>query len=236
MRFLFRSRPKPFLDDARREWQFACFEWLLREGGGFAAFAETTLVLPTEEHFPDRDLHGPAAAAALFRRARDHAGMAEWPCMVMSGEESANCNESSGIRRILYDPDRADPALLVAQFARQLARFLVDTLESPAPGGAALQEPAVELAAVFMGFGVFVANASVSEPQGLNEGELAHALALFCLLRGAGMEDAETHLNPHLRKHLRLAARDLAWHATRIHELRAVPPREDEAGDAQSVG
>lgn len=225
MRIPFRSRPKPFLDDARRDWQFACFDWLLRHGGGFVQFADTTLVLSTPEHFPDRDLKGHAAAAALFRRVRDHAGMAEWPCLLMSGDESARSSDTSGIRRILYDPDLVEPGALVAHMARQLACFLVDTIDEPAPGGDALRAPATEMAAVFMGFGVFIANAAVGKPHlGLNEGELAHALALFCLLRGIGTEEAAAHLNPHLRKHLRLAAADLMHHAPRFHSLRAVLP------------
>ena len=37
---------------------------------------------------------------------------------------------------------------------------------------------------MFIGFGVFLANASVKQSSfRLSEGELAHALALFCLLR-----------------------------------------------------
>ena len=34
----------------------------------------------------------------------------------------------------------------------------------------------------------------------MNEGELVHALALFCLLRRLPIETADQHLNPHLRK------------------------------------
>ena len=78
----FRARPKPFLDTARRDWQFATFAWLLRHCGGYPKFLETLPVLPIEQHFPDRGIGGHAGIAALFRRVRDHAGMADWPCMV----------------------------------------------------------------------------------------------------------------------------------------------------------
>ena len=40
------QKPKPFLDEARRDWQFAAFAWLLRNCGGYPKFLETTLVLP----------------------------------------------------------------------------------------------------------------------------------------------------------------------------------------------
>jgi hypothetical protein len=82
MRNPFRARPKSFLDSARREWQFDAFAWLLRNCGGYPKFLETALVLPIEEHFPDRGMSGHAGVTALFRCVRDHAGMADWPCTV----------------------------------------------------------------------------------------------------------------------------------------------------------
>jgi hypothetical protein len=111
----------------------------------------------------------------------------------------------------------------VATFARELARYFVGTFEEPAPGGNALLEPAADLAAVFMGFGVFMANTAVRNPGfHLNEGELVHALAMFCLLRKLPPESIDQHLNPHVRKYLRLAARDLAQYEVEFRRLRAV--------------
>jgi len=220
----FRAKPKPFLDETRREWQFATFAWLLRHCGGFPKFLDTTLVLPIEEHFPASGMQGHAAAAALFRCVRDHAGMADWPCVVEpapSGPRAAAPTDS--LRTIHYDPAHTDPQMLVAGFALELARFLVESFEEPPPGGGALHEPAVELAATFMGFGVFMANASVSALKWqLNEGEQTHALALFCLLRKIDPETVEPFLNPHLRKHLRLAAGDLARCDAGFRRLRSV--------------
>jgi hypothetical protein len=74
-----------------------------------------------------------------------------------------------------------------------------------------------------MGFGVFMANSALDGPgHQLNEGELAHALAIFCLLRRMSPESVDAHLNPHLRKYLRLAARDLAQHEASFHKLRSI--------------
>jgi hypothetical protein len=216
---------KPFLDAARRDWQFAAFAWLLRNCGGYSKFLDTTLVLPVADHFPDSGMKGHAAAAALFRRVRDHAGMAEWPCTVEPAAKGGDTRPRSvrdGIAVIRYR-EAVEPRLLIASFARELARVLVDTFEEPAPGGEKLHDPAVDLAAVFMGFGVFMANAEF-ETAGydLNEGEQVHALALFCLLRKLEPATIDSHLNPHLRKYLRLAVRDLAQHEARFRELRAV--------------
>ena len=225
MRQRFRAKPKSFLDSQRREWQFATFAWLLRSCGGFPRFLDTPLVLPTEEHFPDRDLKGHAAAAALFRRVRDHAGMADWPCVAEPEPRNpdAAAPAADRLRVIRYPPRIQEPQQLVAHFAHELARVLVESFDEPPPGGAALHEPVVDLTAVFMGFGVFMANSSARDAHwDLNEGELAHGLALFCLLHKVPTESIEPHLNAHLRKHLRLAALDLAQYPRDLQRLRSV--------------
>ena len=225
MRNPFRAHTKPFLDASRRDWQFATFAWLLRNCGGYPKFLETTLVLPTEEHFPDRGMSGHAGVAALFRCVRDHAGMADWPCAVEPEPQQPRVTAAAPARIpvITYQAGADGPTSLVATFAHELARYLVDTFEEPAPGGVMLHEPAIDLAAVFMGFGLFMANASFeSAGQELNEGEFVHALAMFCLLRKLDPESISGHLNPHLRKYLRLAALDLARQHKGFQQLRSV--------------
>jgi len=231
MRQSFRAKPKTFLDDARRRWQFEAFAWLLRGCGGFPRFVDTALVLPIPEHFPERGMKGHAAAAALFRLVRDHAGMADWPCMAepeaAPRADSADAGQQpirDRIRVIHYPPD-FQPDMLVAHFSHELARFLVESIDEPPPGGAMLHEPAVDLATVFIGFGVFMANSSARGAHwDLNECELVHALALFCQLRKLPPEAAEGHLNAHVRKYLRLAMRDLARFEQDFQRLRAVFP------------
>src|SRR5690349_4075137 len=218
-----RLKPKSFLDHSRLDWQFQAFAWLLRHTGGYAKFLEPTLVLPHEEHFPDRGLKGHAAVAALFRRVRDHAGMADWPCTVepVSEKPRIETDDSGRIPVFTYVREGLEPITLVANFARDFARYLIATIDEPPPGGEAQHDAALELAAVFMGFGVFLANSAMHAARlPMNEGELVHALALFCLLRRSPIEAADEHLNPHLRKYLRLAARDLAQHESRFRALR----------------
>ena len=231
----FQSKPKTFLDASRREWQFEAFAWLLLNCGGYSKFAETELVLPTEEHFPDRGMKGHAAVTALFRRTRDHAGMADWPCAVELENDPGRVAEAGapGVRVFTYRRGGLEPVSLVAGFACNLAAYLIETFEKPAPWGDLKAASAAELAAVFMGFGVFMANSSARQGKTrLSEGELAHALALFCLLRQIPPETADPHLNPHLRKHLRLAALDLAQYEVRFQKLRATIPAA--SSDAES--
>jgi len=233
-----RSRPKSFLDDARRDWQFDACAWLLRQSGGYAKFVDTTLVLPTIEHFPDRGLKGHAAVAALFHRVRDHAGMADWPCAVAPDDDAAAPTEDpERIPVFRYRRDSLEPIALVANFAREFARYFVATFDEPAPGNESQREAAVELAAVFMGFGVFLCNSGVREIQfQLSEGELAHALAMFCLLRRESPGSADEYLNPHLRKHVRLAARDLAQYEVRFQKLRGIAAATDKAAQSRPAG
>jgi hypothetical protein len=221
----FRSRPKSFLDPARRDWQFEAFAWLLRNSGGYSKFVDTTLVLPIEDHFPDHGMTGHAGVAALFRRVRDHAGMSDWPCDLEpeQAEPHIATPVTDRIPVITYPPDALDPMSLVASFAHELAGYLIESFDQAPPGGESFGEPANDVAAVFMGFGLFLANSAVRSARfNLNEGELVHALAIFCLLRKMQPESIDRHLNPHLRKYLRLAARDLAQHETRFHSLRAI--------------
>jgi len=224
---IIRFRPKSFLDAARRDWQFAVFAWLLRNSGGYPKFLETSLVLPTEACFPDRAMSGHAGVAALFHRVRDHAGMGDWPCGI-EPDEAADRPWLSGANRIpviRYRPDSLEPVSLVAALARELARYFTETFDEPAPGGPALVEPALDVATVFIGFGVFMANSALDGAgHELNEGELAHALAIFCLLHRLSPEAVDPHLNPHLRKYLRLAARDLAQHDASFQKLRSIFP------------
>lgn len=219
---LSRIRPKPFLDDARRNWQFDTFAWLLRNGGGYPRFEGTALVLPVADHFPDNGMRGNAAATALFRRVRDHAGMTDWPCSVEPMTTPMRA-PASGIPVIRYEPVEGEPFSLVPNFARSLAVFFVETFAEPPPGGEAFIGPATDLATVFMGFGVFLANSEFeSAHYDLNEGELVHALAIFCLLQKIDPASVEPHLNAHLRKYLRLATRDLHQHGARFQKLRSV--------------
>jgi len=220
----FQQKPKSFLDASRRDWQFEVFGWLLRHTGGYQKFLENPLVLPTEEYFPDRGMKGHAGVAALFRRTREHAGMEEWPCAVEPVKnETPTRTEPDRVPVITYQRGSLEPIALVAHFARELSRYLVATFDEPPPGGDAAREPAIELSTVFMGFGLFMANSAASQVKyELSEGELAHALALFCLLGKNPPESTDTHLNPHLRKHVRLAARDLSQFEPSFRKLRAV--------------
>ena len=99
------------------------------------SFSTRTLVLPTEEHFPDRGMSGHAGVAALFRRVRDHAGMADWPCVVEP--EPQDTARHAGVagshsRHHATSRVRSNPRRWSRRFAHELARYLVETFEERA--------------------------------------------------------------------------------------------------------
>lgn len=225
----------------------ATFKWLERE---FGATADSPLVLPTPAFFPSADRTGRADAADLFEDVRRAADMADWPCRLEIGVDNLAVDAGNDhlIRHdggsapcgtfrvdpgpdgnevvISYNPDmERDTAGLVATFAHELGHYLLATIEAPGPGGGDLLELHTDVAAVYLGFGIFMANSAKSfetfqvgarssgwrsSLQGyLSEGALVTCLILFQRLAGREPEAAAPFLEDHLRTDLRRADRIL---------------------------
>jgi hypothetical protein len=246
----FRPKPSELVPASTTQWQAETFEWLLRNTGGIELFRQTTLILPTDEFFPDRGLRGEEGAKVLFERVRIWAGMPEWPCELraMSSAPADPISELSfeteaevdaggfsvsaapdSIPIITYDSRLCDePMALIATFAHELAHYLCATFPDGPPGGDEMLEPATDMAAVFMGFGVFLANSAFSfrqfsqaGQQGwraqrrgyLSELELLNGIAIYCSVLGISWRDAEPHLDAHLRPLMKQAAKDIGGRA-----------------------
>lgn len=241
------------------EWQFGCFEWLLRHTGGLDAFRRRRMAVPTSACFPTHGLRGHALAAALFDQVRTHAGMAQWPCvlvcqqddpdplvaptLLVRGSPSSPAGTFSvngeGEVRITYHPRQLqDPASLVATFAHELAHYRTAGFPEPPPGGWEVWEPATDLTAVFLGFGVFLANTrfrfsqfSDGQTMGwqwrqqgyLSEPEILHMHAIFSHLLGLEQEATRAHLKPALRGIFRRVSRDVSAAADALQRLRDTP-------------
>ena len=253
-------RSAPLVSPESASWQFETFRWLMRNAGGYAVFRSTPLVLPTDEFFPDKGLRGHDGVRALFDRVRHHAGMAEWPCELRAQEEDEPHHiaemvnvqrssesaagtfsiggETSAVPVITYNPAISrDPMALVATFAHELAHYLCATFPEEPPGGEPMHEPATDLTAVFMGFGIFLANSSFkfdqfsegttlgwrAGTQGyLPESELIFALAICCSLHEDPWKDQLIHLDNHLRPILKKAMKQLESHAVELAALREI--------------
>lgn len=251
-------RKGPLLGSELTQWQFDCFAWLLRHTGGASALAQLPLVHPTPRFFPDRGLQGHAMAEAVFARVRGNAGMADWPCELQVQEADPNPvvapallvknspSSPSGTFRateagalITYHPDSVrDPMSLVATFAHELAHYRTVGFPEPPPGGWEVWEHATDLAAVFLGFGLFLANSRFSfsqfsdgqtmgwqwRQQGyVSEPEILHMHAIRCVLLGTPERETLDHLKPALRGIYKRVRRDVERSAQEMGRLRQEP-------------
>ena len=229
---LFRSRLPIGRDEY--DWLLAVFAWLVQGVDRDKAYREARTILPSKDFFPPSRLEGHARAVELFGQVRAHAGMEGWPCELIAGEAERETRIAPGHALkheysapggtfghdgagyvITYNPSAlARPADLVATFAHELSHYLIHADGSMPPGGAELEEHATDVTAVFLGFGVFMANGAKNFAQFQNEAEsgwemrrlgylseeaLTAALAMFVRMAGEDASAAEAALKTYLR-------------------------------------
>jgi len=240
---LFRS--KPVLDGDSTEWLFSAYAWALGNFGSEVFHQDTILVTPTDRHFPDKSFDSlEERGSAAFGRVRDYAGMQGWPCELSAlapgmdpppppkissvtprGPQGAVfIHQEKQSIPIAFDPGMiGKPLVLIALFAQQLAYHLGRTIKEEVPGGNELRGPASDLLAVFMGFGLFLANSAMTVCRGgcsgcgtsvqklgyLTEAEFVYALAIFCVLKDIQNAEVELHLKKTLQPFFRKAIKEI---------------------------
>jgi len=253
-------------EDATVDWLFAVFGWLLEETGGYQAFrARAKLVLPTDEFFPiSANLEGHDLALSLFTAAREHAGLAGRACKLIPHEEGPTTRDllgdvpygesskegaagafhgaaaSEGL--ISYAPSGLrDPEAFVATMAHELGHYIIHSFSEPAPGGEEAREPATDVCAIFLGFGVFTANAAfrfeqhqTAYTQGwsyrrlgyLGERPLSYGLAIFLALLGLEVRAVVGKLRDNPYGYVKTALKHLAKEGSgELARLRAISAR-----------
>jgi hypothetical protein len=231
------------------EWIMACFRWFTTEFDGHRSLHRDALVLPDTRTFPPSRTQGHERAMELFDVVKRRAGMSHWQCDLIPGEAERGTRVATGLGlrhvskpaplgtfsyadgryRITYNPSELDrPQSLIATFAHELAHYLLHTARTPSPGGRDLHEHATDLAAVYLGFGVFMANSAKNfsqfqnfgeqgwemRPQGyLSELALTTGLAMFVRLSDTDAKSAERELKDYLRAPFRKALKAI----DRIH-------------------
>lgn len=229
------------IDDDEFEWLLACFKWFLEEFGGLDRFRGTSLIHPTESFFPASEMSGHDRAMELFLQVKAYVGMVDWQCDLKAGATERESRVSAGLALrqlgrspplgtfgyengrywISYNPaELARPPNLVATFAHELAHYLMHTATTVPPGGRELEEHATDLAAVYLGFGIFMANSAKTfrqfqnfeemgwemRPQGyLSELALVTGLAIFVRLIDIDSKVVAQSLKDYLRKPFRSA-------------------------------
>ncbi len=224
--------------------QIETYKWLMKHFGGDDFYVDTALILPTQEYFPSEVSNKNEAAMKTFLQVKKYAGLECWDCVLVQQENDPDPKvgptllvqgaDSSPLGtfsvnnetvQITYNPSLLrQPTQLVATFAHELAHYLTATASEPPPGGWENWEFVTDLTAVFLGFGIFMANTAFNfqqftdlDAQGwsinkngyLTETEFCFALAIFCALKNIPLKQAITHLKPNLRKIIKRCASEL---------------------------
>ena len=253
------------LDSETRDWELAVAGWVTKNFGGIEQIRNTPLVLPNADFFPTQGEKGDQLASLLFRQVQDHAQMAEWPVRLESLPETPpdlvgnvvlerqgdqvpagtidfdNAENRDVIVR--YNPKMVErPYELISTFAHELAHYLMWSADELPPGGMELHEQTTDALAVYMGFGVFLANSAYnfsgwSDSIGfgwsanrlgyLTERQLVFALAIFLTLKQLDPSTTERYLKKHLQKLLVRCYRELASIEHLEHETDAAWQRYD---------
>jgi len=252
-------RREVLLDAPTRRWLLDLFAWALRNFGSDLFYTETALITPTDRHFPGRADSPEKMAQLILRRVQEHAGLGHWPVRLVPPEafpvgvqpRLVLAGAIRGSRGVAVEPvDEAQmltltypaamvhaPEALIATFAHTLAHFLAGMADEPPPGGAENRAQATEGLAVFMGFGLMLANTAFQAPKGgcgscqqpgaarssaLPEHDLTYALALFSTLKGIPDRAVLPHLKRSLRGYYKRAARSLRRDEAALAPLRAI--------------
>jgi hypothetical protein len=248
-------RQSPLVDADTAAWHAENFAWLIRQFGGAMTFAETRLILPRPGFFAAADGHGHARALNILEQVKAYCGMADWdvelvaddnplarptvPSLAMVAPQKhalGTFTLKGNSATITYIPALLQqPQAFIATMAHELAHYLLATApERPICADDEL-ECLTDLAAIYLGFGVFLANSRFDfrgfqdhTLQGwqmqyagyLPEADIIHAMALFIRARKIDPTPAHDCLKPHLTKMLKRALRDVPEDAAALAEIR----------------
>ena len=244
-------RKSSAIDEDFYEWTVALTAWVIENFDGIEQIKKTPLVTPTSKFFPARPEQNHAYAEHIAHQIATHAQMLDWPYQLVSQSKRApsfvgdiamkdidslplgtfSTSKSDNTKNnptvtISYDPElTANPESLISTLAHEFGHFLMTNAKSPPPGGWEMEEPTTDGLAIFMGFGIFIANSATffnNNDQGyaygrsgyLCEGEILHALSAFLIISEKNINPAITHLKPHLGKrlkkiHTEMSSRDI---------------------------
>ncbi|WP_455204034.1 hypothetical protein [Kaarinaea lacus] len=261
-------KTKPVLDVDATHWIFDAFTWSLRNFEADVFYNETILVTPTNQHFPGRENSIDGMANLILDQVKQYAGLQHWPCRLLDpnapvaeeppkvsiagplrgakGIVPATVNEANTLL-VPFNPQQiSKPEALIASYAHVLAHYLATTTQDPPPGGEEFWPHATEIVAIFMGFGVMIANSAYTFRGGcgscynplaersafLSQDEATYALALFCVLKGIPNQDVLPHIKKYLRPTFKNAVKEIKEKAGELAKLKSVVSKENKLGVA----
>ena len=252
-------KPSACLDEESTLWLFDTFAWALRNLDARVFYNETILVTPSNQHFPgtENSVHG--MANLIFTQVKEHAGLKHWPTKLtnMVGGRPAGSPKiqiegalrgSKGIMPtgevlhqlpIAYNPDQLrNPEVLIADYAHVLAHYLGSMSKEPPPGGVENWPHVTEVVAVFMGFGLMMANSAntakirscgscsgpaVERSNALSQYDITYALAIFSCLKEVPTREVLVNLKKTLRPFYKKAVKEVMNKPEELNRVRLIP-------------
>ncbi|MDH5302153.1 MAG: hypothetical protein OEW58_12415 [Gammaproteobacteria bacterium] len=233
----------PLLPEEAALWLHQGFGWCLTNFGS-DAFAGSALIQPNDQHFPGRENSVHGMASLILGHVQRHAGLSHWPVRAVDihqmpeGTLSATtelATQSSTWLDIGYEPQQVSaPEVLIANYAHVLAHHLGLQAKTPPPCEADQWPLMTELLAIYLGFGIMLANTAspyrgggcgscrcaATERQGfLSQDEATYALAMFCSLKQVNEKEVTTYLKSSLRPFFKKAMKELSQTNSNLHEL-----------------
>jgi hypothetical protein len=268
-------KTKPLLDADATHWLFDAFAWSLKNFDAEVFYHETILVTPSNQHFPGRDSSAHGMAKLIFEQVKAYAGLKHWPYRLVDnndpllnapaqvmiegplrgskgnpkGVSTAQANESQQLI-VPYNLNQlAKPEALIANYAHMLAHYLGQTASGLPPGGEPFWPQATELLAVFMGFGVMVANSAYTFRGGcgscynplaersafLSQDEATYALAIFCILKDIPNNEVLPHLKKYLRPVFKAAIKEINQKDDELAKLKSITVTDRNAKQEQAL-
>ncbi|MDQ0391832.1 hypothetical protein [Labrys monachus] len=254
-------RRKTLLDADAAQWHLDNFAWLARSFPGRARPAGGRPIVPGDGCFVTDGETGHALAERLFEQVQRYGGFAgsgivlvaddglppdgAGPFPIVHGKHAVGTYSWGGRigtvadnrPRISYASKLlADPQSFIATMAHELAHHLLraPTAEPP-PIDEDEDEHLTDLAAVYLGFGVFLANSAFTMrtlPDGwsysrqgyLPEQDLVFTTAIHLAVTRSDPAPAKRYLKPHLALMLQTAMDDLKPRSREIAAMRASDP------------
>ncbi|MGY8869114.1 MAG: hypothetical protein ACKVJE_01615 [Pseudomonadales bacterium] len=245
---------RPLIDLSSADWIYDTFEWAMQSFDNEEFFQRSLLVQPTNEFFPGNVDSVHAKAENIFKHTLAYAGLAHWPFQLQPPElfenlpahqiELTRLERNSTVSMLpvvyqhpltlSYNPQQTlKPEDLSSSFAHVIAQHMLLQSHQLPPGGVDYLTEGSEVLAVFMGFGVMLANsaytfrggcgscynAQANRQASLSENEIVFALALYCRLKGIADSQAVACLKKHLKSNYKQACKQLDKRPDRLARL-----------------
>ena len=267
---------QPPLPESSIQWLFDALEWSLINFGSDVFYDETWLVTPSNTDFP-ADENSPAGMAqSILDQVKRHAGVKYWPCKAVDHNSVDDAPQTpASIQQVLealpaqqqtavagqtpdgpalklfYEPLQIrNPQAMIANYAHGLAHHLGHLAREHPPCDTDQWPHMAEAIAIYLGFGIIMANTANPTLKGgcggcrpstldrsgfLSQYEASYALAIFCVLKEITAKDALQYLKGDLKSFFKKAYKDVSQRTQMLATLKNIHSPARFHGQAVSL-